>query len=126
MLTLLYGRNGWFGPLLQQAGINVVFAFGGAPPPSREEEEEGEGEKSRGVRSPFRADSGALPPRRPAGMALATMFVTLPFVVRELIPILETMDLSQVGAPGGRGRGRRLLIAVGSTVSSAMRHSVWR
>ncbi len=29
------------------------------------------------------------------GMALATMFVTLPFVVRELIPILETMDLSQ-------------------------------
>jgi hypothetical protein len=31
-----------------------------------------------------------------AGMALATMFVTLPFVVRELIPILETMDLSQV------------------------------
>jgi ABC-type sulfate transport system permease subunit len=31
------------------------------------------------------------------GMALATMFVTLPFVVRELIPILETMDLSEVG-----------------------------
>ena len=30
MLTLLYGRNGWFGPLLQQAGINVVFAFAGA------------------------------------------------------------------------------------------------
>lgn len=57
MLTLLYGRNGWFGPLLQQAGINVVFAF--------------------------------------TGMALATMFVTLPFVVRELIPILETIDLSQ-------------------------------
>ncbi|KAJ9505900.1 hypothetical protein QJQ45_017095 [Haematococcus lacustris] len=57
MLTLLYGRNGWFGPLLQQAGVNVVFAF--------------------------------------TGMALATMFVTLPFVVRELIPILETIDLSQ-------------------------------
>lgn len=30
MLTLLYGRNGWFGPLLQQSGINIVFAFGGA------------------------------------------------------------------------------------------------
>uniref|UniRef100_A0A7S0V4D2 ABC transmembrane type-1 domain-containing protein n=1 Tax=Polytomella parva TaxID=51329 RepID=A0A7S0V4D2_9CHLO len=29
------------------------------------------------------------------GMALATMFVTLPFVVREVIPVLETMDLSQ-------------------------------
>ena len=30
-----------------------------------------------------------------AGMALATLFVTLPFVVRELIPILEAMDLSE-------------------------------
>lgn len=27
-----------------------------------------------------------------AGMALATLFVTLPFVVRELIPVLEQMD----------------------------------
>lgn len=25
-------------------------------------------------------------------MALATLFVTMPFVVRELIPILETLD----------------------------------
>jgi sulfate transport system permease protein len=30
MLTLLYGRNGWFGPLLAEAGVNVVFAFAGA------------------------------------------------------------------------------------------------
>lgn len=30
-----------------------------------------------------------------AGMALATLFVTLPFVVRELIPILEAMDMSE-------------------------------
>ena len=30
-----------------------------------------------------------------AGMALATLFVTLPFVVRELIPILEAMDLAE-------------------------------
>lgn len=28
-------------------------------------------------------------------MALATLFVTMPFVVRELIPILETMDLAE-------------------------------
>ena len=28
-------------------------------------------------------------------MALATLFVTLPFVVRELIPILEAMDMSE-------------------------------
>lgn len=31
MLTLLFGRNGWFGPLLKEMGINVVFAFAGAP-----------------------------------------------------------------------------------------------
>ena len=31
----------------------------------------------------------------PAGMALATLFVTLPFVVRELIPVLEQMDLAE-------------------------------
>ena len=30
-----------------------------------------------------------------AGMALATIFVTLPFVARELIPILEAMDLAE-------------------------------
>jgi len=65
MLTLLYGRNGWFGPALAAGGVNVVFAFG--------------------------------------GMALATMFVTLPFVVRELIPILETMDLSQEEAARSLG-----------------------
>jgi sulfate transport system permease protein len=28
-------------------------------------------------------------------MLLATLFVTLPFIVRELIPILEGMDMSQ-------------------------------
>lgn len=32
---------------------------------------------------------------RPAGMALATLFVTMPFVVRELLPILEQMDLAE-------------------------------
>jgi len=30
-----------------------------------------------------------------AGMALATLFVTMPFVARELIPILEAMDMAQ-------------------------------
>ena len=29
-------------------------------------------------------------------MALATLFVTMPFVARELIPILESMDMAQV------------------------------
>ena len=35
--------------------------------------------------------------RMTAGMALATLFVTMPFVARELIPILEAMDMAQVG-----------------------------
>lgn len=30
-----------------------------------------------------------------SGMAIATMFITLPFIVRELIPTLEQMDLAQ-------------------------------
>lgn len=57
MLVLLYGREGWFAPLIRATGFNIVFAF--------------------------------------PGMALATLFVTMPFVVRELIPILDTMDLAE-------------------------------
>ncbi|GBF92244.1 sulfate ABC transporter permease subunit [Raphidocelis subcapitata] len=57
MLTLLYGRSGWFAQFLAEHGFSLVFAF--------------------------------------PGMALATMFVTMPFVVRELIPTLEQMDPSQ-------------------------------
>jgi ABC-type sulfate transport system permease subunit len=34
-----------------------------------------------------------------AGMALATLFVTMPFVARELIPILESMDMAQASGP---------------------------
>ena len=30
MLVLLYGRNGWFAPVLDAVGFNVVFAFPGA------------------------------------------------------------------------------------------------
>lgn len=29
------------------------------------------------------------------GMALAALFVTMPFVVRELLPILEQMDMAE-------------------------------
>lgn len=32
MLVLLYGRNGWFAPVLDAVGFNVVFAFPGAGP----------------------------------------------------------------------------------------------
>eukprot|EP00899_Mesostigma_viride_P018171 jgi/Mesvir1/26355/Mv22527-RA.1 len=54
MLVLLYGRGGWFAPLLRATDTQVVFAL--------------------------------------PGMLLATAFVTMPFIVRELIPILEAMD----------------------------------
>jgi len=32
MLVLLYGREGWFSPVLRAAGFNVVFAFPGISP----------------------------------------------------------------------------------------------
>lgn len=57
MIVLLYGRNGWFGPLLNAFDIKIVFAF--------------------------------------PGMALATIFITLPFVAREVIPVLEEAGFDQ-------------------------------
>jgi sulfate/thiosulfate transport system permease protein len=57
MIVLLYGRNGWFGPLLDAADIKIIFAV--------------------------------------PGMLLATAFVTLPFVAREVIPTLEEMGSDQ-------------------------------
>ena len=57
MLVLLYGRNGWFGPMLAAADIKIIFA---AP-----------------------------------GILLATIFVTLPFVAREVIPVLEEAGSDQ-------------------------------
>lgn len=60
MIVLLYGRNGWFGPLLEQANIKILFAL--------------------------------------PGMVMATIFVTLPFVAREVIPVLEEMGTEQEDA----------------------------
>jgi sulfate transport system permease protein len=57
MIVLLYGRNGWFGSLLQAMNFKVVFAF--------------------------------------PGIALATIFITLPFVAREVIPALEEAGFDQ-------------------------------
>lgn len=57
MIILLYGRQGWFGPWLDAAGIKVIFAL--------------------------------------PGMVLATAFVTLPFVAREVIPVLEEAGVDQ-------------------------------
>ncbi|MBD2387310.1 sulfate ABC transporter permease subunit CysW [Cylindrospermum sp. FACHB-282] len=57
MIVLLYGRQGWFGPWLQEHNIQVVFAF--------------------------------------PGMVLATAFVSMPFVAREVIPVLEEFGSDQ-------------------------------
>lgn len=51
VFVLLFGRNGWFGSLLEQWDIKVIFAL--------------------------------------PGIILATLFVTFPFISRELIPVME-------------------------------------
>lgn len=57
MIVLLYGRNGWFGPLLEASGIKIIYAI--------------------------------------PGIVLATSFVSLPFVAREVIPVLEEIGPEQ-------------------------------
>ena len=57
MIVLLYGRNGWFGPLLEAANIKIIFAT-------------------------------------PA-MVLASAFITMPFVTREVLPVLEEAGTEQ-------------------------------
>jgi len=57
-LVLVYGpTQGWFGPRLSDAGVQVIFAL--------------------------------------PGMVLATCFVTLPLVVREIVPVLQEEGLDQ-------------------------------
>jgi sulfate transport system permease protein len=57
-LVLVYGpTEGWFGPSLSNAGVQVIFAL--------------------------------------PGMVLATCFVSLPLVVRELVPVLQEEGLDQ-------------------------------
>lgn len=57
MIVLLYGRNGWFGPILKEWGLKIIFSI--------------------------------------PGMVIATIFVTLPFVAREVIPVLEEIGVEQ-------------------------------
>jgi sulfate/thiosulfate transport system permease protein len=56
-LILVYGRSGWFGGLLQDFDVQVIYAE--------------------------------------PGIVLATCFVSLPLVVRELVPVLEEIGLEQ-------------------------------
>lgn len=65
MLLLLFGRNGFFAPLIEATGVQVAFAF--------------------------------------PGMVLATLFVTMPFMIRELIPVLEAFDTRQEKAAATLG-----------------------
>lgn len=60
MLILLFGRNGWFAPMLEAADLKIVFAL--------------------------------------PGMLLATVFVSLPFVVREVVPVLMHLGVEQENA----------------------------
>lgn len=64
-LVLVYGKNGWFGPGLEEAGIQVIFSL--------------------------------------PGMVLATIFVSLPFVVREVQPVLVEIGREQEEASSTLG-----------------------
>jgi sulfate/thiosulfate transport system permease protein len=65
-LILVYnGRYGWFGPTLEDNGIQIVFSF--------------------------------------PGMVMATTFVALPLVIREVVPVLEDMGDEQEQAANSLG-----------------------
>ena len=63
---LVYGgRNGWFGPTLEDAGLQVIFAT--------------------------------------PGIIMATVFVALPLVIREVVPVLEEIGIEQEQAATSLG-----------------------
>jgi len=65
MLLLLFGRNGYLFPLMEELGIKIAFAI--------------------------------------PGMFLATLFVSLPFMVREMIPVFKNLDRQQEYAAATMG-----------------------
>ena len=64
-LILLYGRGGWFGEDLAEAGVKIIFSV--------------------------------------PGIVLATIFVSLPFVVREVVPVLREVGDEQEQAAATLG-----------------------
>jgi sulfate transport system permease protein len=65
-LVLVYGgRSGWFGPTLESAGLQIIFAE--------------------------------------TGMVMATVFVALPLVIREVVPVLEEIGDEQEQAARSLG-----------------------
>lgn len=77
IFVLLFGMHGWFGPLLEQSGIKIIFAT--------------------------------------PGIILATTFITVPFVARELIPLMEDQGLQDEEAAltlGASGRQAFTLVTL--------------
>jgi len=70
MLILLFGRTGWFTPVIDALGIKVVFAL--------------------------------------PGILLATVFISLPFVIREVAPVLSQASVEQENAALTIGASRLL------------------
>jgi sulfate/thiosulfate transport system permease protein len=65
-LILVYGgRDGWFGPALEDAGFQVIFAV--------------------------------------PGIVMATTFVALPLVIREVVPVLQEIGIEQEQAAHSLG-----------------------
>jgi sulfate/thiosulfate transport system permease protein len=67
-LILVYGRDGWIGATLADAGVQVIFSL--------------------------------------PGIVLATIFVSLPFVVREVAPVLQEIGDEQEQAAATLGASR--------------------
>jgi sulfate transport system permease protein len=65
--VLLFGANGWFGPMLDRAGLRIIFAV--------------------------------------PGLILATVFVTVPFVARTLIPLMQEQGAAEEEAAITLGAG---------------------
>lgn len=57
VFILLFGRQGWFGPWLEEMDLKIVF--------------------------------------NTPGLVIATVFITLPFVSRELIPLMESQGIEE-------------------------------
>ena len=57
LIQVYGGRNGWFGPTLEDAGFKIIFAT--------------------------------------PGIVLATVFVSLPLMIREVVPVLEEIGMDQ-------------------------------
>lgn len=75
VFVLLFGAEGWFGPALQERGIQIIFAV--------------------------------------PGIVLATLFVTAPFVARELIPSMEAHGVAEEEAALTLGAsGWRMFLAI--------------